>query len=54
MTMYVIEKSKNILRMRTHIQPKDVPYANSFYNDEEMLCVMPSECQSSSVVRITM
>ena len=40
--------------MRVLSRARDVPYSDCFGIDEEYIIAMPSSCQSSCVLRVTM
>ena len=49
----LIEQTDHLLKSRVISKVRDVPYADYFFLDDEILCVMPPNCQSSCVLRIT-
>jgi len=51
---YLLEQTPTTLKMRRTSQPRDVPYCDCFYIEEEYLCTMPEGCTTSSILRVTM
>lgn len=51
--LYLIELNDNLLHIRCQSRAKDVPYCDCFYIDEEFICVMPPNCTTSCVLRVT-
>ena len=50
----LIEQNQNMIKIRVFSKAKEVPYCDCFMIEEEMICVMPQNCNNSSVFRVTM
>lgn len=51
---HLVEMSDNLIKMRVQSNAREVPYCDCFCIDEEMIIHMPSNCQNSAVMRVTM